>query len=97
MIYSKIKLLIYLSISLTLLFAPVLLEVSPDGKTYAFSSRSNNNSSNTGGNGKWFGYKPVEDEPTEKEPIKVPEPSTLLLFGAGVIGLAALRKKFRKD
>jgi hypothetical protein len=87
---SKLKILFYLTISLMLLFAPFLLEISPGGNTYAFSSRSHNKSSNTGDKDT-FGY----DGPTET-PVRVPEPAPLLLIGGGLIGIAALRKKFKK-
>jgi hypothetical protein len=70
-----------------------LLEISQDGKTYAFSSRSHNKSSNTKDKA-MFGYTPVNDEPTA--PAPVPEPATWLLVGAGAAGVAVLRKKFKK-
>jgi hypothetical protein len=91
--YSKLRTLLYLTISLTLLFAPFSLEMFQDGKTYAFSSRSHNKSSNTG-EGIMPGITIVKDEPPPVHPT--PEPATILLFGAGAAGLAAFRKKFRK-
>jgi hypothetical protein len=95
MTYSKLKILFYLTISLMLLFAPFLLDISPDGKAYAFSSRSHNKSSNTGDKDT-FGYTPVNDGPTDNTPVRVPEPTTWLLIGGGLIGIAALRRKFKK-
>ena len=88
--YSNLKKLIYVAIGLTLLFTPFLLDISPDGKAHAMgllgSSGGNNNSSGTGAN---------LSEPAP--PVSnAPEPATLLLFGAGAVGLAAYRKKFRK-
>jgi hypothetical protein len=93
MLYSKLKILFCLTVCLTILFAPFLLEISQDGKTYAFSSRGHNKSSNTGDKAT-FGYTPVNDEPTA--PAPVPEPATWLLVGAGAAGVAVLKKKFKK-
>ena len=97
MLYSKLKILFCLTVCLTILFAPFLLEISQDGKTYAFSSRSHNKSSNAGGNAIAPGYS-IEKEPTNNipAPAPVPEPATLLLVGAGAAGVAVLRKKFKK-
>jgi hypothetical protein len=88
MLYSKLKILFCLTVCFTILFAPFLLEIFQDGKTYAFSSRGNNKSSNT----------PVPDGPTNDNPVTapVPEPATWLLVGAGAAGVAVLRKKFKK-
>jgi len=96
--YSKLRTLLYLTIGLTLLFAPFSLEIFPGGETYAM--------------GNWFsqdrgsgGYsKNVQVASSEREPegqgpsttAPVPEPATMLLVGAGALGLAAFRKKFGK-
>jgi hypothetical protein len=93
MLYSKLRIIFCLTVCLTILFAPFLLEISQDGKTYAFSSRSHNKSSNTKDKA-MFGYTPVNDGPTA--PAPVPEPATWLLVGAGAAGVAVLRKKFKK-
>jgi hypothetical protein len=97
MLNSKLKILFCLTVCLTILFAPFLLEISQDGKTYAFSSRSHNKGSNTGEK-ETFGYTPVKDEPTNNNPVPAPTPeqATWLLVGAGAAGLSVLRKKFKK-
>jgi hypothetical protein len=87
---SKLKIIFCLTVCLTVLFAPFLLEISQDGKTYAFSSKSNNKSSKAVGEFSAPGYtSPVNDNPPVAHPT--PEPATLLLFGAGAVGLAAFR------
>jgi hypothetical protein len=97
MLYSKLKILFCLTVCFTILFAPFLLEIFQDGKTYAFSSRGNNKSSNRGDKAT-FGFTPVPDGPTNDNPVTapVPEPATWLLVGAGAAGVAVLRKKFKK-
>jgi hypothetical protein len=102
---SKLKILFCLTVGLTLLFVPVLLEISPDGKAYAMgvlgkSGGKNKSSarrvavsdpeSNPGSNpGRGIGE-------TNSSPTPVPEAATWLLVGAGAAVLAAYRKKFKK-
>jgi hypothetical protein len=104
--YSKLSIILCLTVGLAVLFSPFLFDVSPDGKTYASMSRSHNKSSNATGNGTFLGYKPPEnngpgneDPPpgnNQSAPAPVPEPATLILVGGGALGLAALRK-FKKN
>jgi hypothetical protein len=101
MAYSKLKILFYLIISVMLLFSPFLLDLSPDGKTYAMGVLG----SSPGGH-RSSGSQIAVSEPNNSldpgetapnsSPAPVPEPATLLLFGAGAVGMAAFRKKFRK-
>ena len=99
--HSKLKIFLCLTVILMFLFAPFFLDNSPDGKTYAFSSKSGNKSHGvtsqigSGGEDNTFGYKIVKNDP-ENSPAPVPEPATWLLVGAGAAGLAAYKKKFRK-
>jgi hypothetical protein len=83
-----------LAVCLTVLFAPILLEISPDGKTYAFSSNSNNKKSKATGEFSAPGYTmPNNDNPV---PVRLFEPRTFLLVVTGVAFLVAFRKKFKK-
>ena len=99
MVHSNLKVLFCLAVGLVMLLAPLALDIFPDGKAYAFSSRSRNNghfeqSDNSGSstNHSWSNYEYGEG----CNPHQVPEPATMLLVGVGLAGVAFLRKKNKK-
>ena len=101
MINRKLKILCFIAISLMFLCTPFLLDISPDGKAYAMGFLGS-----SGGGGRSSGSRVAVSSPESNQDKKldpgetpiasVPEPATLLLFGAGAVGMAAFRKKFRK-
>ena len=89
---SKLRFLICLTVCFAVLLAPYIFGIFLDGKAHAMGflggSGDNNNS---GGDGVSL------SQPASAPPVHhAPEPTTLLLFGAGAVGLVAFRKKFKK-
>jgi hypothetical protein len=88
-----------------LLIAPVALEIDLGGKAHAMGSLKGSQGHPDGGVGgnsssgniaRTYRHNDPPDKRPVSQPSPVPEPTTMLLFGAGAIGLAALKKKFDK-
>jgi len=103
--YSKFKIFFCVAVCLTMLLAPFALDITPDGKVQAFSSRSGNNGKFQSSQDSGKGTKPLWAEYTKLNAGKdggppavhpVPEPATMLLVGGGLAGLAIFRRKVKK-
>ena len=93
MIGSFFRMLFLLTISLTLFIMPMGFIIDFGGEAHAFSS------SGGGSDGKLSDgaiAKTYKHTPTDPPPANAPEPTTMLLVGAGAIGLAVLKKKYKK-
>jgi hypothetical protein len=101
MMSTALRILFLLTMSLTLLIAPVALEINLGGKAHAMGSLKGSQGHPDGGVGGDSSSGNIartyrHNDPPGKGPSPVPEPTTMLLFGAGAIGLAALKKKINK-
>ena len=87
MTLSKVKVLFCMAAVLTLLFAPLALEISHAGALFGGGSGGSSGGSDFSG---------TTVSSSEPATYPNPEPATMLLFGAGAAGLVAYRKYRKK-
>ena len=111
---SKLKNLLYVTISLSLLVVPFAIDTTISGNAYALGGGGGGGGDNPApliADG--FQTKRIQDEYTllpkeyppgaersdgngNRQAHKVPEPGTIVLLGAGLAGLVALRRNIKK-
>ena len=105
--YSTLKIVFFIAVFLTMLSAPFALEIAPDGNAFAMGKRGGGGSDGTPRriapprSTRWTGYTiqksgQIKGRRGARTTHKVPEPTTMILVGSGLAGLAIFRRKFKK-
>jgi hypothetical protein len=102
MMSTALRILFLVTMSLTLLIAPVALEIDLGGKAHAMGSLKGGQGHPDGGVGgnsssgkiaKTYRHSNPKNKGPVSQPSPVPEPTTMLLFGAGAIWVGRLKKE----